>query len=153
MIEPKTVEERDQLIKDLQEMTFGQKWSEGGAIDGYYVDDNSEIVSVSRPDIHFVRNNSFKNIFKTKAQAESSLAYTQLTQLMAEVNGDWVADWLGEDNSSDNYKYTIYSYRDVLEIYTYSWTSQPIAFKTAKIRDQFFIDHQELLKTYFQIAR
>lgn len=140
-----TEEERADYIKQLQEMEIekpAQKWSEGGAIDGYYVNALSKIIPLN----NYYRNDDSKNTFKTKAQAESILAYAQLTQLMAEVNGDW-------ESSLSEYVECISTYNNKLvgrEVSTLSYY-EPMCFKTAEIRDKFLADHQELLKTYFQI--
>jgi hypothetical protein len=88
------------------------------------------------------------NVFKTKNQAESALAYAQLTQLMALpcYNGDWEADWNG-----DTQNHVIERYGNEIGKDYYSIAFSPIAFKSKEIRDAFLENHQELLKQYFQL--
>ena len=139
-----TEEQRVDLIKQLQKHSPAQKWSEGGAINGYFIDNQSEIDFVS---IKLrARGSVDRNIFKTKAQAESSLAYAQLTQLMAEVTGDW-------KTNSPSWIWNISVRNGCLfgGIHPKKWNDGFLDFPTAEIRDKFLADHQELLKTYFQI--
>ena len=88
------------------------------------------------------------NTFKTKKQAESALAYAQITQLMALpcYNGDWEADWNGATQN-----HVIERYGNEIDKDYYSKAFSPIAFKSKEIRDAFLENHQELLKQYFQL--
>ena len=88
------------------------------------------------------------NVFKTKNQAESALAYAQLTQLMALpcYNGDWEADWGGATQN-----YVIERYGNEIGKDYYSKAFSPIAFKSKEIRDAFMENHVELLYKYFQL--
>jgi len=63
-------------------------WSELGRIRGHFIDDNSTIC----PQNGFARQ-SHINVFKTEKQALASLALSQLSQLKADVNGEWVPEW------------------------------------------------------------
>ena len=89
-----------------------------------------------------------KSLFKTKKQAASSLAYAQLTQLMALpcYNGDWEADW-GDGRQP---KYVIIRKFNELEKITNYLYYEEIAFKSPEIRDIFFDKYQDLLQTYYQ---
>ena len=89
-----------------------------------------------------------KNVFATKQQAESMLAYAQLTQLMKQVNGDWEPDW-----SSNAKKYVIECYGGKLNVDWYNTTFNFIVFPTKEIRDEFLINHRELLKTFYMIKK
>ena len=88
------------------------------------------------------------NTFKTKKQAESALAYAQITQLMALpcYNGDWKADWNGATQN-----HVIERYGNEISKDYYSKVFSPIAFKSEEARDAFLENHQELLKQYFQL--
>ena len=114
-------------------------------IEGYYLDSDTEII-----DTFTNWATEFdKNTFKTKAQARSSLAYAQLTQLMAlpEYNGDWVPDW---DNDKQ-VKYIIVRFKNKI-IKDQSINSYfPIAFKSALALNKFFENNYDLLKEYFQL--
>ena len=70
----------------------------GKRISGFYTNSYSNIKEVC-----FDFTACGKNLFKTKEQTKSALAYAQLTQLMALpcYNGDWEADW--EDGIQPKY--------------------------------------------------
>ena len=92
--------------------------------------------------------NTYRSTFKTEKQAKSSLAYAQLTQLMAlpEYNGDWVPDW-----SDDDVKYIIRRYGSSIDLDYYTNTHHFLAFKSEEIRDKFIENNLDLLKEYFEI--
>lgn len=125
----------------------------GGKIKGYFIDhDESSINFFDSEENQFIDDyeigSDFKNMFKTKKQAKSALAYAQLTQLMAlpEYNGDWVPDW-----SNSCYKFIIGRHSGDIEIEYYTKHYYPISFKTAEIRDKFLENNLDLLKEYFEL--
>lgn len=111
---------------------------------GYFISSESEIRDANWGEFEL----KDINVFKTKKQAESALAYAQLTQLMALpcYNGDWEADWNGATQ-----KYVIERYGNEISKAYYSKAFSPIAFKSKEMRDAFLENHQELLKQYFQL--
>jgi hypothetical protein len=60
-------------------------WEELGKKRGFFIDNYSVIY----PAGYLI----YKNIFATQQQAESALAFAQLSQLHKAIVGDWVADW------------------------------------------------------------
>lgn len=114
----------------------------GKEIKGYY-STNSKILE-SKGNC----SNKCKDIFKTKKQAKSSLAYAQLTQLMAlpEYNGDWVPDW-----SKDDIKFIITRLKNEIDFTFYRKTYHPISFKSSEIREKFLENNLDLLKEYFEL--
>ncbi len=90
-----------------------------------------------------------KALFKTKKQAESSLAYAQLTQLMALpcYNGDWVPNW--DDLSQQKY-FIIRLKSDLVKINFSSYFCF-LAFKSEKVRDIFFNNHMDLIRQFYQL--
>jgi len=89
----------DPDIKKLLEEAFGKKllitiscWEELEHIDGYYIDTYSQINFYSS-----VKNiqSSERNVFKKYSQAQSALAYAQLSQLLHEFNSGWTPDYKG----------------------------------------------------------
>ena len=92
--------------------------------------------------------NTDRSTFKTEKQAKSSLAYAQLTQLMAlpEYNGDWVPDW-----SDGATKFVIRRGVNTIDFDNYANTHHFLAFKTEKIRDKFIENNYDLLKEYFEL--
>ena len=91
---------------------------------------------------------SDKNVFYSEKQAESALAYAQITQLMALpcYNGDWTPDWA--DNSP---KWIISRGGNDLLRTAVCHAYFPIAFKSEEARDAFWNNHQYLLKQYHQL--
>ena len=90
-----------------------------------------------------------KALFKTKKQAASSLAYAQLTQLMALpcYNGNWVPNW--DDLSQQKY-FIIRLKSDIVKL-DYSSYFSFLAFKSEKVRDEFFNNHMDLIRQFYQL--
>ncbi len=90
-----------------------------------------------------------KSLFKTKKQAASALAYAQLTQLMALpcYNGDWVPDW----NNLSQIKYSIERLKyDIVKLDFIGYFSF-LTFKSEKVRDEFFNNHMDLIRQFYQL--
>ena len=91
-----------------------------------------------------------KALFKTKKQAESSLAYAQLTQLMALpcYNGDWMPDW----NNLSQIKYSIERLLkyDIVKL-DFSGCFSFLAFKSKEARDVFLENHLDLIRQFYQL--
>ena len=115
-----------------------------GDISGFYINSVSEIEHIRNADARLV---SSKNILKTIKQAESALAYAQLTQLMKAYNGDWEPDW----NDHKQPKQVIRRVADLLAKETFLQLYHPIAFKTIALRDEFLKNFEPLIKTFYQI--
>ena len=90
-----------------------------------------------------------KALFKTEKQAASALAYAQLTQLMALpcYNGDWTPNW--DDPNQEKYCITRMKY-DIVKL-DYSGYFSFLAFKSEKVRDEFFNNHMDLIKQFHQL--
>lgn len=93
--------------------------------------------------------NAFKSIFKKYNQAASSLAYAQLSQLMAdpEYNGDWEPNW----NDNEEKKYCIERAKNYLVTGSFIYTYHFLAFKHIYIRDKFLKEYEDLIKQFFGI--
>jgi len=118
-----------------------KRWEDLTNIDGWYVSTPSSIYEVD-----CLPDEDSKNIFKKKTQAEGVLAMAQLSQLMADINGDWVPDWEDDTNKYIIYQYEGKAYKD----FSY-YESYFLVFKTEEIRDQFYDDHIELINEFFKI--
>ena len=146
-VEITTEEQRNELVKQLQEMEFKKElpksWEEIKEVKGYWVDEDSGINKKHWrrfvPEID-------KNIFKTEKQAKKALAMAQLSQLMAVYNDGWEPDWGDEEC-----KYTIQ--RDSSDIVIDIWRHgyQFLTFKTKEIRDKFFKNFKPLIKQFFEL--
>ena len=145
-VEITTEEQRNELVKQLQEMEFKKElpksWEDLESLEGYWVDDDSDI----NKEYLSVVYSEQKNIFKTEKQAKKALAMAQLSQLMAVYNDGWEPDW-GDDET----KYTIN--REFNKIKKTAWyhTYQFLAFKDKLTRDAFFINFQPLIKQFFEL--
>ena len=130
------------------EPKYPKSWNEAfisGVIKGYYVEGSSiEHTGHNKCTIEDMYT------FKTEKQAVSSLAYAQLTQLMALpcYNGDWVPDW----NNLSKIKCCIERAGRDLEINTETRTYfHFLAFKSNEIRDVFYYNHMDLIKQFYQL--
>lgn len=90
-----------------------------------------------------------KNRFKTEKQALSALAYAQLTQLMALpcYNGDWTPNW--DDPNQQKYCITRMKY-NIVKL-DYSGYFSFLAFKSEKVRDEFYHNHMDLIKQFHEL--
>lgn len=87
-IDIKNEEDKQDLIKQLNEMKFSTEWKDIKQLTGYYIDNQSKILNRGiSAEFQYSVN---KNTFKTKKQAQSSVAKAMLSQMMAQpsVNGD-----------------------------------------------------------------
>ena len=129
------------------EPKYPKSWNEAfisEAIKGYYIEGSS---------IEHTGHNKCtiedRGTFKTEKQAASALAYAQLTQLMALpcYNGDWTPNW--DDPNQEKYCITRMKY-DIVKL-DYSGYFSFLAFKSEKVRDEFFNNHMDLIKQFHQL--
>lgn len=142
---------KDETIDSLIRANFTEeelkprvtKWEDLERVSGYYISEEGYIGNA----YNWKTEKRFaKTIFANETQAEGVLAMAQLSQLMKDINGDWKPDW-----NSDNPKYIIESWNGKPRFFTNFTVSTFLAFPTPEIRDQFFRDHEELIKEYFKI--
>ena len=116
----------------------------GNTISGYEVSSHSVWATDEQSEKDCV-----KNRFKTEKQALSALAYAQLTQLMALpcYNGDWVPNW--DDLSQQKY-FIIRLKSDLVKINFSSYFCF-LAFKSEKVRDEFYHNHMDLIKQFYEL--
>lgn len=144
-VEITTEEQRNELVKQLQEMEFKKElpksWEELETVSGFYIGLSSETYRLKN-----FNNLTDKGTFKTEKQAKKALAMAQLSQLMAVYNDGWESDW---DSPQD--KYTIN--RDGNKIVKTSWcfTYSFLAFPDELTRDAFFINFEPLIKQFFEL--
>ena len=125
---------------------YPKSWEEafvGNNVSGYWVGPNGEIKIANRTALR-----SDKNTFKYEEQAESMLAYAQLTQLMALpcYNGDWTPCW-----NSDQIKYCIVRYDDEIVVDETFHNFEFLAFKSKEARDVFLENHLDLIDKFHQL--
>ena len=114
-------------------------WEDLNKITGYFVDSDSTIDGYTGNPIF--TNDAYRNVFATKEQAEASIALAMLSQLMKDVNGDWIPDWDYYNQS----KHTISFYNSKIDTGVYTSTQRFLSFPTLEIRDTFLKNHEELI--------
>ena len=129
------------------EPKYPKSWNEAfisEVIKGYYVEGSS--IEHMRLDKCTTED---RYTFKTEKQAASSLAYAQLTQLMALpcYNGDWTPNW--DDPNQEKYCITRIKY-DIVKL-DYRRYFSFLAFKSEKVRDDFFNNHTDLIRQFHQL--
>ena len=129
---------------------YPKSWEEaleGKIVNGYYI-----TAASSQIQNYFSPKNVGKyntNVFKYQEQAESALAYAQLTQLMALpcFNGDWKPDWTSSNNEK---KYGISFYNNKYDIEsTYTW-HYFLVFQSEEKAKIFLELYKDLIDVFFQ---
>lgn len=119
---------------ELEKKELPKSWEELESIDGAWVSGND--VTYDQNFSCIPRN---QNIFKKTDQAAASIALAKLSQLKAEYNGDWVADW-------DNFhqiKQCIVPYQNDFQI-NYAYDSPKfLSFKNIKTAEKFLKNFKE----------
>ena len=131
----------------VKKFIYPKDWEEhfiDNYIEGFYIEGgNTEHCSA------LICGYEDKSVFKTKNQAKTCLAYAQLTQLMALpcYNGDWVPNW--DDLSQQKY-FIIRLKSDLVKINFSSYFCF-LAFKSEKVRDEFYHNHMDLIKQFYEL--
>ena len=128
------------IVFKKKEKELPTKWEDLVNIKGCYVSANY----ISKCN-KYTSLDSNKNIFPTEAEAEACLALSQLCQLRDAYNGEPLANWC--DWSDANTKYCIEFYDNEITTFNYKCTRKVLAFKTSKLRDEFFENFRELIET------
>ena len=125
---------------------YPKSWEEafvGNNVSGYWVGSSGEIRVANKTALR-----GDKNTFKYQEQAESMVAYAQLTQLMALpcFNGDWKPNW----NDANDTKYSIAFYDSKFYI-NVSYTYQHFLTFKSKEKAQIFLGlYKYLINVFFQ---
>ena len=125
---------------------YPKSWKEafvGKNVYGYWVGSTGEIRVADR-----IALRGDKNTFKYEEQAESMLAYAQLTQLMALpcFNGDWKPKW----TNNVELKYFIYSDGEKLVIGNCYSYHKFLAFRSREKAEIFLELYKDLINVFFQ---
>ncbi len=78
-------------------------WGEGELLDGYRLNKGCYPLFVK----NYGRDNTSRNIFATKEQAEASLALAMLTQQVKDANGDWKPNWMQNFSGTGDYQWVV----------------------------------------------
>jgi len=132
-------------LSELEEIKEWPKtWEDLGEMKGYFIYNTSEIISGN-----FTGSRTNRNTFATKAQAESALAFAQLSQLHKAIVCDWVPDWSDTNQS----KWAIYRFwmhsKNVLIIGEYLRDFYHLAFQTEEQAQFSLTHHRELWEKYW----
>lgn len=112
-------------------------WEDLEEISGYYVDSSSNV-----EDFHTTNlDHGVMNLFATKEQAEACIALAMLSQLMKDINGDWIPDW----ENALVCKYIIRFNENMILCDWFSTLKFFLSFPTNEIRDTFLKNHKELI--------
>lgn len=111
-------------------------WEELDLICGYYVNDIGEVLLLP-----FVDANYNKNVFKTKQQAQASIALAQLSQLREVYRDGWKPDW---DTSGNNF--VIQRSINELGVECYTSYSYFLSFQTREIAELFLNNFRDLIE-------
>ena len=145
-LEITTKEQAQDLIKQLSKFVEKEpvkNFKELNTVKGWFVD---VIGSIEESSSLNTECDESKTVHATEKQALSSLAAAQLSQLMKDVNGDWVADWRGRAT-----KYIIYAWLNTVSFNTTCYGYNFLSFPTEEIRDTFLTNHKELIEQYFEL--
>lgn len=128
-------EEGWKLVKVDQE----KKWEDFGEVEGYFINDWSEVGHIDSA----LSENSNMNTFPTEQEANAyGVVLPQLLQWRNKVNGDWKADW--SDSKQVKYCIILRCYKIVVDgVY---WNYYPLSFQTKEIAEQFLKDHKSLIE-------
>ena len=129
------------IVFKKKENKLPTKWEDLKKLDGFYVEIDSKIDSISDGDISAIN----RNVFPTKAEAEACLALSKLCQLRDAYNGEPLADWC--DWEDDNTKYCIYFYEEKICKTRNRGDRKVLSFKTAELRDKFLENFEDLILT------
>lgn len=112
-------------------------WDSLKEISGYYVDSDS--------DICFYKTNPLasedRNTFRTKKQAEASVAFAEITQLLDKYPSTKNINW-----GDGEVKYVIEFYSGSIVKDNYYNSCHFLAFTVIEERDHFFAEHKVLIK-------
>jgi hypothetical protein len=128
-------------LSELEEIKEWPKtWEELGLIHGHYIGKYSNIYT----DGPSLEKN--KNIFATQQQAESALAFAQLSQLHKQIVGDWVPDW-----GRAIIKWCVCRSENDIVINDFHFTFNHLAFQTRKQAEFSLEHHRSLWEKYWML--
>ena len=128
---------------------YPKSWEEalkGRILSGYYI----TAVCSQIQNYYSSKNIEYNtNVFKYQEQAESALAYAQLTQLMALpcFNGDWKPNWTS-GNTEEKYGISFYDNKYDIE-FTYTW-HYFLVFQSREKAKVFLELYKDLIDVFFQ---
>jgi len=126
----------ERIVFKEKKKELPKKWEDLEELSGYYTGSSSIIYVVPNAQT----TNESKNIFKTKEQAEASIAMAQLSQLLHQYNDGWIPNYY-----DTNRKYTIVFMGDSIQTGYSLQKHNFLSFKTIEIRDKFLKNFKDLI--------
>ena len=120
------------------EKELPKSWEDLKILNGYYVNDSSEVDIFES----YTTDEYNKNVFPTKEEAEACVALAQLCQLRDRFNDGWKPDW--EDYNET--KYCIEFCQGRIETVDRVNCHKILTFKTEELRDKFLENFRDLIK-------
>ena len=115
-----------------------ENWEDLETIEGYWVGANCEIIQLNSGGAFFVN----KNVFKTKEQAQASLALAQLSQLRDVYRQGWEPDW----GCRETLKHCIIFYNNELHIDDFYTYHEFLSFQDIETAELFLKNFRDLIE-------
>lgn len=116
-----------------------KSWEELEFIDGFFVSSLSDIAKIGN---NTTNDESNKNVFPTKEEAEACLALAQLCQLRDRYNDGWKPNW----RTGSEIKYCIIVDENKIVESQYITLNQILSFKTKELREKFLENFRDLIE-------
>ena len=113
-------------------------WEDFGEVKGWYISANGDIEDALIPE---KTNDSNKNTYPSKEEAEAALAISQLLQWRNKTLEDWKPDF-----KSDEHKYAIMCYKGEIMIRVTDYLYFTFTFQNHDQAYEFMKNHKELLE-------
>jgi hypothetical protein len=126
----------EQIVFKEIKKELPKSWEELGVIGGYWVYYNSTTIHDEDKII-----SDHKNIFKTKAQAQASIALAQLSQLRDVYRQGWKPDWKNTDT-----KHAVIKLNEILTTSFESCYPKFLSFQSREIAEQFLKNFKDLVE-------
>ena len=138
----KTERKLERLKRQLKEFVLPKRWEDFECIKGYFVSLTSDVSYWNKEEYEELED-SDKNVFATREQAEASIALAQLSQLREVYRQGWKPDW----NSIEQEKFIIiYTHRGIFECSVAVNIPNFLSFQSPEIRDEFLENFRDLIK-------
>ena len=124
------------VFKELKK-ELPKSWEELKQIEGCWVQSNSTLFYDKRKTI----GSEHKNIFKTKEQAQASIALAQLSQLIDVYRQGWKPDWFDESK-----KYIVTKVQQEIETDYYINIPHLLSFQSEEIAEDFLSNFKDLIE-------
>ena len=137
----KTERKLERLKRQLKEFVLPKRWEDFECIKGYFVSLTSDVSYWNKEEYEELED-SDKNVFATREQAEASIALAQLSQLREVYRQGWKPDW----NDDNEIKYCIGNLRNRLDSYESRGVLNFLSFQSLEICDEFLENFIDLIE-------